>query len=233
MSNTPKLKIQELANSANQNLVVNSSAFSILDVLVDKTVKSRGVNTPPGSPADGDAYIVGSSPTGLWSGKSAQIAYWRTSAGVWQFIVPLEGWAVRVQDDDDANGAPKEYIYTGSAWTLPDLTGGATGMTISSKSAAYTLVLADANTGILHPSADTTARTFTIPANASVAFPVGTMISFFNQNAAGVVTIAITTDTMRLAGAGTTGSRTLAANGVATAIKLTSTEWMISGVNLT
>jgi hypothetical protein len=100
---------------------------------------------------------------------------------------------------------------------------------ISSQSAAYTLVLGDANTGILHPSADTTARTWTIPANASVAFPVGTAITFINQNAAGVLTIAITTDTMRLAGAGTTGSRTLAANGVATALKITSTEWIIVG----
>jgi hypothetical protein len=103
----------------------------------------------------------------------------------------------------------------------------------NSQSAAYTLVLADANTQIFHPSADTTARTWTIPANASVAFPVGTFITFVNQNAAGVLTIAITTDTMRLAGAGTTGSRTLAANGVATAIKVTSTEWIISGTGLT
>jgi hypothetical protein len=103
----------------------------------------------------------------------------------------------------------------------------------NSQSAAYTLVLADSGKHILHPSADTTARTFTIPANGSVAFPVGTAVTFVNQNAAGVVTIAITTDTMRLAGAGTTGSRTLAANGVATAIKLTSTEWIISGTGLT
>ena len=49
---------------------------------------------------------------------------------------------------------------------------------------------------------------------------------------AGEVTIAITSDTMRLAGVGTTGSRTLAANGIATAIKLTSTEWIISGSGL-
>ena len=98
-----------------------------------------------------------------------------------------------------------------------------------SQSAAYTLVLTDAGKHILHPSADTTARTFTIPANASVAFSIGTAVTFVNQNAGGVITIAITTDTMRLAGAGTTGSRTLAANGVATAIKLTATEWIISG----
>jgi hypothetical protein len=103
----------------------------------------------------------------------------------------------------------------------------------NSQSTAYTAVLADSGKQIFHPSADTTARTFTIPANSSVAYPIGTALSFINQNGAGVVTIAITTDTMRLAGAGTTGSRTLAANGVATAIKLTATEWIISGTGLT
>lgn len=103
----------------------------------------------------------------------------------------------------------------------------------NSQSTAYTLVLGDAGKHILHPSADTTARTFTIPANASVAYPIGTAITFINQNGAGTVTISITTDTMRLAGAGTTGSRTLAANGIATAIKVASTEWIISGTGLT
>jgi hypothetical protein len=103
----------------------------------------------------------------------------------------------------------------------------------NSQSTAYTLVLADSGKQIFHPSADTTARTFTIPANGSVAYPIGTAVTFINQNGAGVVTIAITTDTMRLAGAGTTGSRTLAANGIATAIKITSTEWIISGTGLT
>jgi hypothetical protein len=103
----------------------------------------------------------------------------------------------------------------------------------NSQSAAYTLVLADSGKQIFHPSADTTARTFTIPANSSVAFPIGTAITFINQDSAGVVTIAITTDTMRLAGAGTTGSRTLAANGIATCVKVTSTEWIISGTGLT
>lgn len=102
----------------------------------------------------------------------------------------------------------------------------------NSQSAAYTCVLADSAKHVFHPSADTTARTFTIPANASVAYRIGTAITFVNQNGAGVITIAITTDTMRLAGAGTTGSRTLAANGTATALKLTATEWIISGTGL-
>lgn len=103
----------------------------------------------------------------------------------------------------------------------------------NSQSAAYTCVLADKGKHILHPSADTTARTFTIPANSSVAYDIGDALTFVNQNGAGVVTLAITADTMRLAGAGTTGSRTLAANGIATAVKITATEWIVSGVGLT
>jgi hypothetical protein len=103
----------------------------------------------------------------------------------------------------------------------------------NSQSAAYTLVLADAQKHIYHPSADTTARIWTIPANSSVAFPIGTAVTFVNDTSGGVITIAITTDTLVLAGTGSTGSRTLAANGVATAIKVTSTRWIISGTGLT
>lgn len=102
----------------------------------------------------------------------------------------------------------------------------------NSRSVAYTCVLTDAGKHILHPSADTTARTFTIPANSSVAYPIGTALTFVNQNGAGAITISINTDTMRLAGAGTTGSRTLQQNGIATAVKVAATEWLLTGVNL-
>ena len=103
---------------------------------------------------------------------------------------------------------------------------------INSQSAAYTLVLADAGKAILHPSTDANARTFTIPANSSVAYPIGTAISFINMTS-NVVSIAITTDTMYLSSAGTTGTRSLAQYGSATAIKMTSTTWLISGSGLT
>jgi hypothetical protein len=102
----------------------------------------------------------------------------------------------------------------------------------NSQSADYTLVLADSGKHIFHPVGDNTARTFTIPANSSVAYPVGTALTFINMAVADV-TIAITTDTLTLSSAGTSGSRTLATNGSATCIKITSTEWLISGSGLT
>ena len=103
---------------------------------------------------------------------------------------------------------------------------------INSQSTNYTLVLADAGKSIFHPSTDANSRTFTIPDNGSVAYPLGTAVSFLNMST-NSLTIAITTDTMYLSSAGTTGSRTLAQYGSATAIKMTSTTWMIAGSGLT
>ena len=103
---------------------------------------------------------------------------------------------------------------------------------VNSQSAAYTAVLADSGKVIFHPSTDANARTFTIDSNANVAYPIGTALTFINMTSQ-VVTIAITTDTMYLSAAGTTGSRSLAQYGSATAIKMTSTTWLISGSGLT
>lgn len=103
----------------------------------------------------------------------------------------------------------------------------------NSKSIDYTLVAVDAGKHIYHPSADTTARTWTIPANASVPYPIGTTLTFANDTSAGTVSITITSDTLVLAGSGATGTRTLTASGVATALKITATRWIISGTNIT
>jgi hypothetical protein len=134
-------------------------------------------------------------------------------------------------DPEDLTAAQAAAVIQGDGLTA-DLAG-FRGIPQNSQSTAYTLVAADAGKHIYHPSADTTARTWTIPANGSVAFPVGTSVTFINDTSGGVITIAITTDTLKLAGAGTTGSRSLAANGIATAVKMTSTSWIISGTGLT
>ncbi len=96
----------------------------------------------------------------------------------------------------------------------------------------YTLVLGDAPKHIYKASGGA-GETITIPANASVAFPIGTAIPIVNQGG-GDLSIAITSDVMQLEGAGTTGTRTLADDGIATILKVTATLWMISGgLNLT
>lgn len=97
---------------------------------------------------------------------------------------------------------------------------------------AYTTVLSDGGGTVQHQSADTSARTYTIAANAAVAYPVGSTISFENQAGAGVLTIAINSDTLTFLPGGQTGSRTLTAPGMATAYKDGATSWVISGPGL-
>jgi hypothetical protein len=102
----------------------------------------------------------------------------------------------------------------------------------NSQSAAYTTVAADAGYCIFHPASDANARTFTIAANASVPYALGTVIQFINMSANNV-TIAINSDTLTWSTGGTSGSRTLAQWGVANCVKIATTQWLITGSNLT
>lgn len=83
------------------------------DNLLTRAVKSRGLNTPPGSPSHGHRYIVGTSPTGAWNSggsKANQIAAYDGDAAVWVFYVPEKGWDVFVDDEG------RRAHYNGTNW---------------------------------------------------------------------------------------------------------------------
>lgn len=106
------------------------------------------------------------------------------------------------------------------------------GVPQNSQSGNYTTVAADAGKHLIHPSGAGSGDTITIDSNANVAYEIGTTITFVNLDS-NAVSIAITSDTMYLAGVGTAGTRTLAQYGVATALKVGSTTWLINGTGLT
>lgn len=96
----------------------------------------------------------------------------------------------------------------------------------------YTLALSDAGLLIYYTAG--IAGVLTIPANAAIAFPVGTGIIIVNDASAAVnLTIQITTDTLILSPAGTAGARTLAQFGKAGLLKVAATRWYINGTGLT
>lgn len=101
----------------------------------------------------------------------------------------------------------------------------------NSQSTSYTTVLTDNGKEIFHPVADNNARTFTIAANASVAYNIGTVLVFTNMAVANL-SVAINSDTLTLLGAGTTGTRTVAQYGQLIARKITSTSWVCFGINV-
>lgn len=96
----------------------------------------------------------------------------------------------------------------------------------NSRTSAYTLALTDNGKHI-----SITTGGIVIPANASIAFPIGATIVIYNDSAS-AQTISITTDTLRQAGTANTGSRTLDGYGLSTLVKVAATTWAITGAGL-
>ncbi len=61
-------------------------------------VISATTTAPPGSPADGDKYLVPSGATGAWSGHTGELAIWDADDAVWIFQTVLPGTVVTVTD---------------------------------------------------------------------------------------------------------------------------------------
>lgn len=110
--------------------------------------------------------------------------------------------------------------------TIAATSPGFRGLPQNAQTASYTLALTDAGKHI-----SITTGGVIVPANGSVAFPIGSTIVIYNDSSSSQ-TISITTDTMYLAGSATTGSRTLAQRGLATLVKVASTTWAISGAGV-
>jgi hypothetical protein len=165
------------------------------------------------------------------AGVSVQFVYDGTT---WEIYAQVGGNGGTVVTLDGVQTLTNKTISGASNTLTVDGTNAVGFRTIpqNSQSTAYTTVLADSGKHIFHPAADNNARTFTIPANSSVAYPIGAAITFINMAVADV-TIAITSDTLILSPEGTTGSRTLATNGSATCIKIAETQWLIAGSGLT
>jgi len=209
--------------STNQN---PASATSYWMVLAAKGDTGAGDVSGPASSVDSELALFNST-TGKLIKRASLTGLVKATSGVASAATAGTDYV-----------APGGALGTPSSGTLTNCTADGTdavgfkNVPIASKSAAYTTVLADAGKVIFHPSTDANARTFTIDSNANVAYPLGTVLTFINMTSQ-VVTIAITSDTMYLAGPGTTGSRSLAQYGMASAIKMTSTTWIISGSGLT
>ena len=104
------------------------------------------------------------------------------------------------------------------------------GIPQSATTTSSSLAMSDAGK---HIYVTTNGQAITIPDNSSVAYPIGTTLTFIAGPSATTVLIVTFSDTVRLAGSSSTGTRTLAANGMATAVKVASTLWYINGIGLT
>ena len=112
-----KLRIPYIAAAQAQKHVTHNEAMTLLDTLVQLSVKDKDLATPPGSPAEGDCYIVAASATGAWIGWDKRIA--RFIDGEWRSYLPGAGsgagWLAYVIDEAAL------YAFNGTDWVLAGL----------------------------------------------------------------------------------------------------------------
>ena len=112
------------------------------------------------------------------------------------------------------------------AGTISAAAPGFRGLPQNAQTGAYTLALSD-----IGKQVSNTTGGWVIPANASVAFPIGAAVVLYN-NSGTSQNISITSDTLRLAGSTLTGTAALAEYGIATCVKVASTTWVVSGAGV-
>lgn len=83
---------------SNWNNGMDANLLSIGRFAYHLSVKDRNLSSPPGSPANGDTYIVGPSPTGAWAGQAGKVAVWSGTA--WVFGTPRIGWVAYIEDEE-------------------------------------------------------------------------------------------------------------------------------------
>lgn len=212
-------------SSANVNIQVNSSAFA---TTYSGVAGLKINNLSSVAQTSLDFGLNGTLVGRLRSDYVGNLSYVATGSGGHYFFL----------GGDSGLGTTYMTVVGGNV-NVPNGTGAGNispvyaGIPVNAQTANYTAVISDANKCILNSG--TGSPTFTIPANASVAYPVGTAITFCNGSGGGNVTIGINSDTLNWANGsagGATGSRTLTHPGSATAIKLTSTYWMLTGVGI-
>lgn len=142
MSTSPDLGFPLLAEQQVEPEVTHNESVTIISALL-KGVINATTSTPPGSPGEGDAYIVASSPTGAWSGKAKTIALYYN--GGWLFIPGFdsngsqiaigarhEGMAVYDQNIngfqifDGTNWQARYVLQAATQAAVADATGGST-----------------------------------------------------------------------------------------------------------
>lgn len=112
---TARLALPLIAPGQAQKEMAHNEALALIDAAVQANVAGFAVATPPADPTPGACWIVGSSPTGAWSGKSDALAIW--TSGGWRFVMPTPGFAVWVGD------AGAEARFGDDGWELGTIAG--------------------------------------------------------------------------------------------------------------
>ena len=141
-STSAKLGLPYLFAGQSQKELFVNEAFAILDAMVHPVVLGEAAS-PPLGPEEGDCWIVSAEPSGAWSDKAGQLAYYET--GQWAFVIPSNGLAVY-------DKTARQFAFFDGTWLrasqVSDPSGGAT-IDAEAREAIGKIVTALRTSGIL------------------------------------------------------------------------------------
>ena len=97
MANTPHWAIPLLTEGQASGEVTHNDAIIRLAALTHLSIIDNDLTAPPGSPSNGDRYIVAGSPTGDWASQAGKIAFYYNG---WIFFTPVEGMIAWIVDEN-------------------------------------------------------------------------------------------------------------------------------------
>lgn len=184
MATSADFGIPYISGTQDQPEVTHNEALNVIQALLNGAV-DRGTNTPPGSPSEGDIYIIGSAPTAAWTGRANCVGIYMGTS--WQFVpgddssgTPItigarhEGLTVFVRDEDTF------YTWNGSSWKANWLEGSATvdpGSLASMGTESHTITVTGAAMGDF--------------AEVSHSISLGNLMAFAHVTAADTVTVRL------------------------------------------
>lgn len=95
MLQSARWKLPLLAVGQSQKEVTHNEALALVDALIAPVAVASGVNDPPSAPMIGQIWLVGTAPTGAWTGFAVHLACW--TSGGWRMIAPRSGMTVRLE----------------------------------------------------------------------------------------------------------------------------------------
>ena len=140
-SATPRHDLPFLYPGQSQKEATVNAAHALLDMLLHPAIEGE-VDVPPSDPGEGQCWLVGGEPSGIFAGHPHGLAGF--VGGTWVFAAPVEGMRLY-------HRAARHFLVYSDGWrqvAAPDLPGGGAIVDQEARGTIATLIQALRDSGI-------------------------------------------------------------------------------------
>jgi len=108
-SASPRYALPLLFEGQSQKALFVNEAHALTDLLLHPALEGE-TNDPPATPVEGETWLIGDTPTGVWADHAGQLASFQ--AGAWIYVTPRDG----LRALDKSTGQDIRFV---SSWQRP------------------------------------------------------------------------------------------------------------------